>query len=443
MDKRLEFISRYSKINHICAKEKWSMSADDLTVAGIRFRSRADYEAALRDQKKINAIRARIDLSNPGELYKLFSVLQSGSYRFETQLGNSFDDEIYEKIEDLKRQGITPVNAGSVQEDKRKATAGLGKRKRTAAVWESPPRSPSLKSRGETAESQKKSRGKSSNLRLEDYDKEMQQQILDELKRGERRRKIVVAIASVVAAVSFAYFGIYYYFSARTSAEYMQLASLKGSTVLAKSQPKNEFSLHKQTIRMPDVLEEYQTLYQKNKKLIGWLKIDDTIIDYPVMQTSDNEYYLEHNFNQEYDKNGSLFLDYACSVYPRSTNLIIYGHHMKSGQMFGQLQRYAKESYGEKHSLIQFDSIYEKATYQVMYVFRSQVYNDDDFVFKYYQFIDANSEEEFNSYMSEMEEMSLYDTGVTASYGDSLLTLSTCDNSQTDGRFVVVAKRIQ
>lgn len=161
------------------------------------------------------------------------------------------------------------------------------------------------------------------------------------------------------------------------------------------------------------------------------------------MQTSDNEYYLEHNFNQEYDKNGSLFLDYACRVYPRSTNLIIYGHHMKSGQMFGQLQRYAKESYGEKHSLIQFDSIYEKATYQVMYVFRSQVYNDDDFVFKYYQFIDANSEEEFNSYMSEMEEMSLYDTGVTASYGDSLLTLSTCDNSQTDGRFVVVAKRIQ
>ena len=116
---------------------------------------------------------------------------------------------------------------------------------------------------------------------------------------------------------------------------------------------------------------------------------------------------------------------------------------MKSGKMFGQLQRYAKESYGKEHSIIQFDSIYEKATYQVMYVFRSQVYNEDDFVFKYYQFIDANSEEEFNSYMNEMAAMSLYDTGVTASYGDTLLTLSTCDNSQTDGRFVVVAKRIK
>ena len=111
--------------------------------------------------------------------------------------------------------------------------------------------------------------------------------------------------------------------------------------------------------------------------------------------------------------------------------------------MFGNLQQYAKESYGKKHSVIEFDTIYEKATYQVMYVFRSQVYNEDDVVFKYYQFIEANSEEEFNFYMKEMASMSLYDTGVTANFGDSLLTLSTCDSSQTDGRFVVVAKRIK
>ena len=190
------------------------------------------------------------------------------------------------------------------------------------------------------------------------------------------------------------------------------------------------------------MLDEYKTLYEKNKRLIGWLKIDDTNIDYPVMQTSNNEYYLDHNFNQEYDKNGSIFMDYACSAYPKSTNLILYGHHMKSGNMFGNLQKYAKESYGKEHALIQFDTIYEKATYQVMYVFRSQVYNEDDIVFKYYQFIEANSEAEFDSYMNEMSKMSLYDTGVIAKYGDSLLTLSTCDHSQEDGRFVVVAKRV-
>ena len=272
----------------------------------------------------------------------------------------------------------------------------------------------------------------------------MQKQILAELKKQEKKRRLIVALASVVAVLCFGYFGIYYFYSVRTSMDYSQLASLKGSDALsATSQTSNNFSIHKTTVMLPDVLDEYKTLYEKNKRLIGWLKIDDTIIDYPVMQTSNNEYYLDHNFNQEYDKNGSLFLDCDCSIYPVSTNLIIYGHHMKSGQMFGQLQKYAKESYGKEHSLIQFDSIYEKATYQVMYVFRSQVYSEDDLVFKYYQFINANSEEEFNSYMKEMEAMSLYDTGVVANYGDSLLTLSTCDHSQEDGRFVVVAKRIK
>ena len=126
----------------------------------------------------------------------------------------------------------------------------------------------------------------------------------------------------------------------------------------------------------------------------------------------------------------------------RNTNLIIYGHHMKSGKMFGNLNSYSNEEYGKKHSLIQFDTIYEKGTYEVMYVFRSRIYNEDEVVFKYYQFFDAASETEFNSNMQEMAALSLYDTGVTASYGDELLTLSTCDSSETDGRFVVVAKRV-
>ncbi len=403
------------------------MTADDLTVGGRRFRTRADYEAALRDQKKIDNIKANTDLGNPKQLYELFGELQSGVYRFETSVGTDFDDEIYEKIEELKKQGITAENAGN-------AIKGKNKKKKVAATV-----------RKTSAIEKNKGSGKkgAKNVRLQDYDKDMQAQIIVELKKREKRRKLTVVLASVVAVVSFGYFGIYYYFSARTNVKYDELAALKGSDVLSSHQEKNEFALHKEPVKVPDVLDEYKTLYEKNKKLIGWLKIDDTIIDYPVMQTNNNEYYLEHNFNQEYDKNGSLFLDCDCMIYPRSTNLIIYGHHMKSGQMFGQLQKYAKESYGKKHDLIQFDSIYEKATYQVMYVFRSQVYNEDDLVFKYYQFINANSEEEFNSYMNEMAAMSLYDTEVTADYGDSLLTLSTCDNSQADGRFVVVAKRIK
>ena len=395
------------------------MTADELTVAGRRFRTRADYEAALRDQKKIERIKAETDLDNPKQIYELLKDLQSGSYRFETIVGRDFDDEIYEKAEALKKQGITPENAANtVKADKKKKEKALRQK-------------------------EKKSKKKEYSVNLSDYDKDMQKQILIELRKQEKRRKLIVVFSSLVAVLCFGYFGVYYFFAARTSMDYEQLSDLKGSDALSETQEKNDFSLHKSSVKLPDILDEYKTLYSKNKRLIGWLKIDDTNIDYPVMQTENNEYYLDHNFNQEYDKNGSLFLDCDCNVYPRSTNMIIYGHRMKSGSMFGNLQQYAKESYGEKHSIIEFDTIYEKATYQVMYVFRSQVYNEDDVVFKYYQFIEANSEEEFNFYMKEMASMSLYDTGVTANFGDSLLTLSTCDSSQTDGRFVVVAKRIK
>lgn len=391
------------------------MTADMLTVAGRRFRTRADYEAALRDLKKIEQIKKKLDQENPKQVYELYAELQSGSFRFETVVGTDFDDEIYEKIEAFKAQGITASNAGTKRKYIKEKKAG---RKEKSA--------------------EKK---KDQIVHSAQFDKNLEKQIQKELIRRERRRKLIVVLASGIAVVCFGYFGLYYFQSTRTGMDYDSLAELKGSMALAGAE-KNDFSLHKTSTQLPDVLDDYKTLYEKNKKLIGWLKIDDTIIDYPVMQTTDNKYYLEHNFNQEYDKNGSLFLDCSCSVYPRSTNLIIYGHHMKSGQMFGQLQKYAKESYYEKHTTIQFDTIYEKGTYEIMYVFRSQVYNEDDLVFKYYQFINANSETEFDSYMEEMAALSLYDTGVTASYGDSLLTLSTCDNSQKDGRFVVVAKKV-
>ncbi len=403
------------------------MTSENLSVGGIRFRTRADYEAALRDQKKIDEIRAHVDFNNKKQLEGLFNEMQAGVYRFETIIGTHFDDEVYEKAEQMKKNPSVQKN------DRKRFRKKNGKNTlQKGAKGTASAESQTSGSEGKNPKNNAK------------YQAAIEKEALKELQKAEKLRKKIMILASIVAVASLGYFFVYYYFSARTSMDYDQLAALKGSDALTSGaqQEQNTFSLHKSTVRLPDILPEYETLYNKNKKLIGWLKIDDTNIDYPVMQTSDNTYYLDHNYNQEYDKNGSIFLDYNCSVYPRSTNMIVYGHHMKSGNMFGNLQKYAKESYGKKHSVVTFDTIYEKAQYQVMYVFRSQVYNEDDIVFKYYQFIEANSETEFNSYMQEMSALSLYDTGVTAKFGDSLLTLSTCDNSQTDGRFVVVAKRI-
>lgn len=396
--------------------------AEGHTVEGRQFRTKADYEAALRDKKKIDAIKAKVNFNNPQDVLALYEQMQGGTYRFESMVGNDFDDWIYELAEKYKREGVNPP----------------GKQ---------------AKAKGKVRKSKKENRtdgGKSSGkISLEDFDKDMQKEITAQLKARDRRRKWLIALCSVGAVLGFGYFITYYYVAERTETRYEELASLKNSEILAEPVKNSEEKKvivvrgEQEEIVLPDILDEYKTLYNKNKKLIGWLKIDDTIIDYPVMQTSNNEYYLTHNFNQEKDNNGSIFLDTDCVAYPRSQNLILYGHHMKSGKMFGDLEKYAKESYYQKHSIIRFDTIYEKGVYQVMYVFRARVLKENEIAFKYYQFIEANSGEEFNSYMNEMAEMSLYDTGVTAEYGDELLTLSTCDHSQTDGRFVVVAKRIQ
>lgn len=389
----------------------------DFSVAGRQFRTQADYKAALRDQAQIEAIRAKVNMEQPGEVITLSADLKAGKYKFATLVGRDFKEEIQELAEKYTKQGYTKDS--KIKKTKTKKAAKKG---------------------AKSAPGSKQS-GKQNVKSLDDYDEKMQKEIKAVLKQKERRRKLVVAFCGIVALACFGYYGVYYYTADRTQSNYDELSDLKGSDVLAGPQSVTIHYTDEEEIELT-VLEEYETLYSKNKRLIGWLRIDGTEIDYPVMQTTDNEYYLDHNYNQEYDKNGSLFLDAACDVVHRNTNLIIYGHHMKSGKMFGNLNRYSSESYCKEHSIIQFDTIYEKGTYQVMYVFRSRIYNEDEIVFKYYQFFDALSEKEFNSNMEEMAAISLYDTGVTASFGDELLTLSTCDSSETDGRFVVVAKRI-
>lgn len=281
--------------------------------------------------------------------------------------------------------------------------------------------------------------------RLQDIeDEKLKAAVARELKKREKRRKRLIALCVVLATGCIGYFSVYTYMNRRTQNESESWAQMKEDGRKRPSDRKDEPVIHRTgETEVPDILPEYEILYNKNKKLIGWVKIADTDIDYPVMQTVDNEYYLDHDFGQNYDKNGCIFMDKDCDVIDRSTNLIVYGHHMKSGAMFGQLDKYADESFYQEHQTFQFDTIYEKGTYQVAFAFQAQVLAEDEIAFKYYQFIDANSEEEFNSNMAAMADMSLYDTGIIPVYGDELVTLSTCDRSQgAEGRFVVVGVRI-
>ena len=152
---------------------------------------------------------------------------------------------------------------------------------------------------------------------------------------------------------------------------------------------KKQEALGKKVERI-ELLPEYEILYKENSDIIGWLQIDDTKIDYPVMQKKDDEnYYLSHDFYGKKNSNGTLILDEASQVgvgivsnsykmgNKPSTNLIIHGHTMKTGDMFGKLHLYEEEEYGKAHSVIRFDSLYEKREYELMCVFYSEVFEKD------------------------------------------------------------------
>ncbi len=376
-------------------------------VDGRQFRTQSDYNKALLDKKVIDALRVKYNFNNKNQLEQLLQEIHSEKYKFYTLLGRDLQDEIEEELRSLN--------------------TAVSTRKKIKIS----------KTKGKTSSTKKHTKSKLNKEVLEQF-------VEEELKKQEKKRKLLVCLCSIAAVGCLGYFTVYSYYEYKTTQSYQALNELKeqnSTQFLQNEAPVINYTKEEQEI--PEVLEEYKNLLNKNKKLIGWVEIDDTNISYPVMQTINNEYYLDHNLNQEYDKNGSIFMDKDCDVLKPSTNFILYGHHMKSGLMFGKLDLYSSEEYYKKHKIIKFDTIYEKGTYEVMYVFRTKIYNEEDIVFKYYQFIDALSEQEFDSYMQEMAEMSFYDTGVTAQYGDQLLTLSTCDYYVNDGRFVVVAKKIE
>lgn len=188
----------------------------------------------------------------------------------------------------------------------------------------------------------------------------------------------------------------------------------------------------------------YADIFALNEDMAAWLIVDDTVIDYPVMQTMEDEtYYLYKDFYGNPDNSGCLILDTDSTLYGiGTTNLIIHGHNMKAGTMFGSLDEYQDEAYYEQHKYMELYTQTEKRQYEVIAVFYSQVYYVTDLVFKYYNFFEAETEDEFSYFYDNIKEMSLYDTGVTAELGDCFLTLSTCAYHVEDGRFVVVAKEI-
>lgn len=196
-----------------------------------------------------------------------------------------------------------------------------------------------------------------------------------------------------------------------------------------------------QTGESLQILPRFLQLYDLNPHIIGWLEIPGTKVNYPVMHTPDDpEYYLKRNFDRKSSAAGCLFLQAEAEPLRPSDNLTVYGHHMKNGSMFAALDKYRKKAFFEENRYIYFDTLQATQTYEVLAVFKTNVSEGEGF--HYHEFVDAADAAEFDAYVQKCKKLSYYDTGVDATYGDQLLTLSTCEYSQPNGRLVVVAKRI-
>ena len=188
----------------------------------------------------------------------------------------------------------------------------------------------------------------------------------------------------------------------------------------------------------------YKDWFLQNDDMIAWIKIPDTVVDYPVMWTPrDENYYLYKDFNGNKDIKGCLLLDTDSSMDPLSTNLIIHGHNF-SGIMFGDLHLYYSTNENrEKYPYIYLYGKDYEHVYEVITAFKSKVYYTTDTCFKYYKFFNAETQEEFDDFYNNVLDLALYDSGVAAEFGDKFLTLSTCSEHVENGRFVVVAKEIE
>ncbi|MBO5372990.1 MAG: class B sortase [Lachnospiraceae bacterium] len=366
------------------------------------FESREEWEKALKDVKRIKSIVDHLDVENPEDVLTIYNMIRDGEVRFLSELGAAFYYDISNRVADnsqhMLKEGFKQNWDGVVQ--------------------------------------------------------------IDEKKQKESRMFKMIGIICILLAVIC--FGVYTYYEYSEREAVRRLETLQEQKSISQAinwyferlrtkREAEEAGTEWQDIQQeavaetvePVVLSEYASLQAIYPELVGWLRIDGTQMDLPVMQTTDNEYYLTRNIDGSEDKNGTLFLDYRADIHRPSTNLIVYGHNMRSGAMFGELKKYLDESFIAGHEWIQFDTMYEKRTYQLIAVCLSEVGYQDEPGTKYYDFIEAQSEEDLNAFLETVRGCAVYDKTQDVTLSDSLLTLSTCNSYVEDGRLFVVAKKIQ
>ena len=280
-------------------------------------------------------------------------------------------------------------------------------------------------------------------------------------------RKLLFTLVLLLLAAVFVFAAwkliAYYRETRQTQEKYEQLSALRGDVRPSRPPIVEEFPeetqpdgepdpteptespwitvIHPETGEEVQMLPEFEKPFLLNPELVGWITIEGTNVDYPVVQSSvdHKDYYLRRDFYGNADSHGCIYAREQCDVFAPSDNITIYGHRMRDHTMFGHLAKYEQKSFLEDHQYVYFDTLLERHTYQIAYVFVTSATPGEGFA--YHSFVDGNVGQ-WAEFIAGCEKYSLYDTGVTIAPGDKLITLSTCEYTHENGRLVIVAKLV-
>ena len=373
-------------------------------IGDYEFNTYEEYLAAQEDAKKIDFITKELDITEPDVAVRLYTLIRNKEIVFRTKLGISFSWYVMD---------VLAQNSQKLLEEKREK---------------------------------------------------------EEQKQKGKKLGVAGVMCILAAVVCLGYYGVTLWQEHLESQEFERLQSMQNLTghliressvddeqgdsgeteEKSKGSAKNtKASKNKKNVKKKidpadlTVLKKYKELYKQNKDLAGWLSIEGTVINYPVMQTKKKnaDFYLHHDFEKKESDHGTLFVDARNDYVNRDTNLIIYGHNMRDGTMFGGLKSFMDQEYFKNHQKLVFDTIYEKAEYRIVAVCLSKVNYQDDHTFRYYNFLNASNKEEFQAFLANIQQLTVFDQKIDISYGDELLTLSTCNSYVQDGRLFLIAKK--
>ena len=192
-----------------------------------------------------------------------------------------------------------------------------------------------------------------------------------------------------------------------------------------------------------EYLVNFADLWEINPDVVAFIDIPGTTVQYPIVQSGDNDFYLRRDFHGRRSEHGIPFMDFRADIRRPSDNLTVYGHNMRDGQIFGPILQYRDVEFYRNHPIIEFATLYEKHPFKIFAVFITNALPEQGEIFAYHDFVNARSREDFENFIHQVRIRSMLNIPVDVEPGDVLLTLSTCTYEFHEARFVVMARRVR